>query len=321
MAALLILEGSVQSQEVPQHRPAPKVAIPGNQKPISALVVSPDGQSLISVGNEIVRLWEFKTGKLKSFLKEHDGYVYFTSFTPDGKRFATSSYDTIIVSESATAQQINTVRDKGVAITGLSVGEKFIAIGGIRGTVRLFDAVTWKAITELNDEPDAPRSIKALGLTKNDTRLLVAHSSDVCIWDVQTKKLYARFDVDNKTPNPVTSAAISEDGKIAISAGWAGVVNVYDVDNKKVAAEFMVGDYIYSVALSRDGRTVAAGCRDGWIFAWDLQRRQLLLKVRPSKTGVTAMTFSPDGKTLVTGDEDGAINVWDCPTLPAPPQP
>lgn len=66
------------------------------------------------------------------------------------------------------------------------------------------------------------------------------------------------------------------------------------------------------LALSPDGRMLAAGARNGTVRLWTLsdteaQERELLKAHRGS---VSALAFSRDGKSLVSGGWDGTVRVW-----------
>jgi hypothetical protein len=75
---------------------------------------------------------------------------------------------------------------------------------------------------------------------------------------------------------------------------------------------------ISCITLSPDGKTLAAGYRDGGgVVLWDMATHQRLGKPLPVKEGyVTTINFSPDGKTLAAGYRvvGGAVVLWDVAT-------
>ena len=71
------------------------------------------------------------------------------------------------------------------------------------------------------------------------------------------------------------------------------------------------GDIIYSVAFSRDGRTLASGSDDKTIKLWDPVSGQLFRTLADHGEVIYAVAFSPDGRTLASGSGDNTIKLWD----------
>lgn len=76
-----------------------------------------------------------------------------------------------------------------------------------------------------------------------------------------------------------------------------------------------------TVALSRDGRFLAANDDKGRVRLWDLAapasgaavRTPVVVLALPYWT--SALAFTPDGKRLVTTNDDGAVRLWDVSAL------
>ncbi|MEO8659441.1 MAG: WD40 repeat domain-containing protein [Bryobacteraceae bacterium] len=72
------------------------------------------------------------------------------------------------------------------------------------------------------------------------------------------------------------------------------------------------------LAISPDGKAVAAGTEDESITIWDLttlRPRTVLKKAfEGSPEGVVSVAFSPDGKTLASGATRGTMRLWDVTT-------
>src|SRR5262249_48030263 len=93
-----------------------------------------------------------------------------------------------------------------------------------------------------------------------------------------------------------------------------GEVKVWDLATRKERTLFH-GDTgrVRSVAFSPDGKTLAAGVRDGTIRLWDVATGKELASLREKAHAVRAVAFSADGKTLAAVDEERpeGVKLWD----------
>jgi len=70
-------------------------------------------------------------------------------------------------------------------------------------------------------------------------------------------------------------------------------------------------DAILSVAVSPDGRYIAAGSNSGQVRAWREEGRVAHLSMRGHSDRVGAIAFGLDGQTLATASWDGTVRIWD----------
>jgi WD40 repeat protein len=74
-----------------------------------------------------------------------------------------------------------------------------------------------------------------------------------------------------------------------------------------------LGTFIYKVAWSPDGETLAAACQDRSIYLFG-GLTEAVRVLRGHQEQVAAVAFSPDGKTLASGSWDASVRIWDLDT-------
>jgi WD40 repeat protein/serine/threonine protein kinase len=71
---------------------------------------------------------------------------------------------------------------------------------------------------------------------------------------------------------------------------------------------------IFGVAISRDGRLLAAGNEDGTIGLFDLETGAKLPALGGHTLAVKSVAFHPEGTRLASASTDGTVRVWDLAT-------
>src|SRR5262249_4987558 len=111
--------------------------------------------------------------------------------------------------------------------------------------------------------------------------------------------------------------ALSADGKhLAACAAGASAVSWWDLAGDAPVAQVRVPgkEKLHCLALSPDGRLLAAGYSDGaarGVFVWDTGTRQLRTAGLAVLHYPRQIAFSPDGRSLAAACGDGGLVVWD----------
>jgi WD40 repeat protein len=122
----------------------------------------------------------------------------------------------------------------------------------------------------------------------------------------------------------VNALAFTPDGKAVVSASGDKIIRVWDWQAGKTTrflrGQISAGDdgKVYAIALSPDGRLLAAG---GWmklpgenghvIRLYDFASGTLLGVLKGHNNVVLGLAFSPNGRQLVSGSGDNTAIIWD----------
>jgi WD40 repeat protein len=117
----------------------------------------------------------------------------------------------------------------------------------------------------------------------------------------------------------VNALAFSSDSERLFSAGGAsehsskdGRVLVWDTSSGHLVRELPdQGDAVRDLALTRDGRTLAAAGADGRVRVWQVDTGRLAKTLTGHADRVFGVAFTADGSRLLSVGRDGLVRVWD----------
>ena len=96
-----------------------------------------------------------------------------------------------------------------------------------------------------------------------------------------------------------------------VTANYVKVLTINDPDSLNNDAG------VTSVAISPNGKFVAAGSLDTVVRIWDVATGVLVERLRGHGDSVYSVAFTPDGKGLVSGSLDKTLKFWDVTGLNA----
>ena len=178
-----------------------------------------------------------------------------------------------------------------------------------------------------------PVTVTALAFSRDNKKLVVGGHHELNVYDVATGKLEKRLATRSRRAMAMT---FLPDGKLLVAGGRPGEegdVRVYNLDapGKKVAELTLLDgvndkavlvahlgdseDEILGLALSADGKKVAAGGCDRIVQVWDISagidKAKSVATIENHADWVFGVAFSPDGKLLYTASRDKTAKVWD----------
>ena len=114
----------------------------------------------------------------------------------------------------------------------------------------------------------------------------------------------------------INSLRYSPDGKM-LASGSKGIVRVWRVaDGIAILSLEENTAMVSALAFSPDGELLAAGTESGYVFVWQLGKRNspgfgdLLIEAGKGEDSITDMHFSPEGQHLIVGYYSGLLQVW-----------
>jgi WD40 repeat protein len=176
-----------------------------------------------------------------------------------------------------------------------------VASGGLRQTIPIGDGYA------------------SLAFAPDGASLLIWRNAEggLGVWDVGSGSL--RFALDLEVSYD-TQVAFSADGRLlALVSG--NLARLVDMASGEELATFRggaaegLGAQLKAVALSPDGRWLAAGTEGGELLLWEVEAGEERLRLVGHRGGVESLAFSDDGGTLASSAYDGTVLLWDLDAL------
>ena len=116
----------------------------------------------------------------------------------------------------------------------------------------------------------------------------------------------------------IRAVAFAANGEYLVGGGSAGV-RVWRVEDGKEMATLEARS-VLCLAVSKDGRWIAAGTGRGEVFVWDAKTYEKVFSPRDDTRGILGVDFSPDSSRLVSASDNriGSGARAPSPRLPSP---
>lgn len=231
-----------------------------------------DGSILASGGgiDQVVNLWDPKTGELLKILKGHQAYVSSVKFSSDGTVLASGDWDgRIRLWNPETGEQLRILNAKQLG--GLAFnpdGSILVNAGGVHENLKVWDTMTGKLLHTL--EPEV-FSVYDVSYSPDGSILASVGWGGLDFWDANSGDLLWSFPRDKG--RLYLSVAFSPDGKIVACGKDFEGISLWN-PNTGVQLQNLRVDFedVYDVAFSPDGNILASASNDHKVRLWKITK-------------------------------------------------
>ncbi len=280
------------------------VAEAGCETAPEALGFSPDGMTLASAAEKVLRLWDVETGEARGAFA-HTTDVLSINFMPHDE-LVTRARDGLLRWYNAEGEVARTL-DVPALPAGISPDGALLATaesGEIDGRTQPYVAITDLDSGEIVQRLATPST--RYGFVAGG-QVVTAREGQFSLWDLATGEALATVELPMRQARQVVA---SPDGRQALIASSTGVA-VFDVEARQMTAylsEHM--DRVQQVGFSPDGLRLAANTQSN-LRLWELttQDETLIHAGYP----FTSFAFAADGDLFTNGQEATLIR-WSAET-------
>ncbi|BDA84137.1 hypothetical protein Sa4125_16790 [Aureimonas sp. SA4125] len=285
----------------------------GHGGPVRALSVTADGRGALSGSfDSTAILWSLETASARQVFRFHAGSVNAAIFLPDlpseAARFATAGDDgRIAIWAAGSAVPLRVLEGHEGPIVALALAPDGSHLGSAAwdGSARVWPL----------DGKSAPRvlqghqgNVNGIGFLARGEVATIGYDGTLRIWPASGAARVTTFDT------PLNALAIVGDATLAVGGG-DGRLRLVSTSDGSVADEVEIAPTpISAIAVSGDGRTIAASGLRGVVQILDGRTLKPLRALVGPGMPVWSLAFVPGTPELLTGGNDHVVRRWDART-------
>lgn len=256
----------------------------------TAIAFQPRG-TLLAVGTGTpgekggVRLLDWQQGKWLGSVATNPDVVTSVAFSPDGATLAAASADHSAVLyriENGGARLVRTVAltDHSAAVQAIAFSHDgtTLVTASVDRSLKVWSANDGKLLRSFGQHTDAVHALafRPVAPDRNDASPYCASGGDdrtVRVWQPTIGRMVR---IVRRHDGPVLALVFTPDGRSLFSAGKEGILRRIAADSDEVLGEWRASnDWIYSVAVSPDGKMLASGDWSGAVRRWAIGEKEI----------------------------------------------
>lgn len=281
----------------------------GHSEASQSVALHPDGRIFASAGDDnVIRLWDFQTGRELAALKGHTNDVKATTFNYNGKLLASGSWDkTIRLWDVRRRKELFKFRvGLDVLTLRFSPNGKMLASVDEGTKFRIWDLETHKEIRI----PPFKSKCGFVAFSPDSKSLAFGDEEGVItLFNIRSGRVIRQF---KGHENVVITIVFNADGTQLVSGDFEGGVRFWDVSTgtalKTIAAH---ENFISLIILRPDGKQFLTASGDHTIKLWNTETEQVIRRFTGHKNDIFSMDADKDWKRIISAGEDEEIKIWD----------
>lgn len=289
-----------------------------SKDPVYGVAFNNDGTVVATSGDDkAIRFWNAKDGKMiKELPKAHTGIVQWVAFSPDGKYLASASSDkSVKIWDAKEGKEVKAFaghKDSVYSVAFNKDGTQLASCGN-DGLVKIYDVKGMsESKTMMVDLPKKEVKVEKKEEPKDKDKEK----------DKKAKKDAGKKEEPKEIRDAFTVVAFTPDGKYVLTGSNDKYLRYWSVSDGKEAKKIgPTPDYVFGLAVSKDGTKVATAGYGGSLRVYDLasgdrifpakapdakKDEEVLKAADAARRGAITycIAFSPDGKSVITGQHE-----------------
>jgi WD40 repeat protein/tRNA A-37 threonylcarbamoyl transferase component Bud32 len=279
---------------------------------VSDVQVRADGRVLVTcnAGSGQVRVWDLAADARLDQWNSDSGRVTSLTLVSGGTELLTTAVSGA-VSKWTPGQPTRTESwHAGTRLAGAAISNngRWIATVGDPGEAAIRDRRDGRRLADL---PGVPASRTVL-FTDDDRRLWVGDADGTLrVWDWVDGRLS-----NARSWKPTSSevlALVARGSRLFVAHGdyRQRIVSLHERATGRELRRYPTNSAVFALALTRDGRLLAAGTYLGVVWMFDVESGRKLGELSGPTAMATSLDFSPDDRLLAVTSRDGSTRLWD----------